>query len=91
MWLFASTSRVSSIVVCFTRTGTLLSSTYTFFCASLTIPRAVQMLPSEMTMQPTRNSVHTIITSLILFSRFFITISLLFGGDINHRFVIRLY
>ena len=70
----ASTSSVSSIVVRRTSIGTLPSSTYTFFCASVTIVRAVQMLDTLMMMHPARKAVQMIPTSLILFSRFLMTI-----------------
>ena len=74
IWLFASTSSVSSIVVRFTSMGTLPSNTYTFCCASVTMQRAVQMLDTEMMMQPMRNAEQMMPTSLILFSKFLITI-----------------
>ena len=65
---------VSSIVVRFTSMGTLPSNTYTFCCASVTMQRAVQMLDTEMMMQPMRNAEQMMPTSLILFSKFLITI-----------------
>src|SRR5574344_31365 len=74
IWLFASTSSVSSIVVRFTSMGTVPSSTYTFCCASVTMQRAVQILDTEMMMQPTRKAEQMMPTSLILFSKFLITI-----------------
>lgn len=67
-------SSVSSIVVRFTRIGTLPSSTYTFFCASETIVRAVQILDKLMMTHPTRKAVQMMPTSLILFSKFLMTI-----------------
>lgn len=74
----ASTSSVSSIVVRCTSIGTFPSSTYTFFCASVTIVRAVQMLDRLIMTHPTRNAVQIMPTSLILFSRFLMTIRYLF-------------
>ena len=67
-------SSVSSIVVRFTRIGTLPSSTYTFYCASETIVRAVQILDKLMMTHPTRKAVQMMPTSLILFSKFLMTI-----------------
>ena len=46
---------------------------YTFCCASVTMQRAVQMLDTEMMMQPMRNAEQMMPTSLILFSKFLIT------------------
>lgn len=43
-------------------------------CASVTMQRAVQMLDTEMMMQPMRNAEQMMPTSLILFSKFLITI-----------------
>src|SRR5574344_2128577 len=67
-------SKVSSIVVRLTRIGTLLSSTYTFCWASFTMVLAVQMEDTLMMIQPNRKKPQMMVTSLILFSRFFITI-----------------
>ena len=64
------------MVVRFTRMGTLPSSTYTFFCASVTIVRAVQMLDTLMMTHPARKAVQTMPTSRILFSKCLITIFL---------------
>lgn len=43
-------------------------------CASPTMRRAVQMLDTEMMTQPTRKAEQMMPTSLILFSKFLITI-----------------
>ena len=56
------------------RRGTLPSRTYTFWWASLTIVRAVQIREMLMMIHPVKKREQIISTSLILFSRFFITI-----------------
>ena len=60
--------------------GTLPSSTYTFFCASVTIVRAVQMLDTLMMTHPARKAVQMMPTSLILFSKFLMTMSYFLWG-----------
>lgn len=74
MWLLHSTSRLTSVPVCFTSTGTSLSKTYIFFLSAFTKEKQKASAMPEITILVAKQPMDKIPASLILFSKFLIII-----------------
>ena len=73
MWLLHSTSKLTSVPVCFTSTGTSLSKTYIFFSfQSFTKEKQKASTIPEITILVAKQPMDKIPANLILFSKFLI-------------------
>ena len=72
MWLLHSTSKLTSVPVCFTSTGTSLSKTYIFFLSAFTKEKQKASTIPEITILVAKQPMDKIPANLILFSKFLI-------------------